>query len=151
MSYPDVVYFPVLMRVLTSKCPILCPKLLKYIMHIQDSYKKTGIQRLSITENASDNRYCLSGFVLPSGRALVKSLPQAEEICFVQCLKLLSAAMIRHVFGRSSYTFLTVLLIFQSLTVFSNLLYYRLIRVYYGKFISQIILILYTLKPVIYF
>jgi hypothetical protein len=35
MSYPNVVYFPVLMRVLTSKCPILCPKLLKYIMHIQ--------------------------------------------------------------------------------------------------------------------
>ena len=40
MSYPNVVYFPVLMRVLTSKCPILCPKLLKYIMHIQDSFKK---------------------------------------------------------------------------------------------------------------
>ena len=32
MSYPNVVYFPVLMGVLTSKCPILCPKLLKYIM-----------------------------------------------------------------------------------------------------------------------
>ena len=40
MSYPNVVYFPLLMRVLTSKCPILCPKLLKYIMHIQDSFKK---------------------------------------------------------------------------------------------------------------
>ncbi|SKB42989.1 hypothetical protein SAMN05660349_01098 [Macellibacteroides fermentans] len=40
MSYPNVVYFPVLMGVLTSKCPILCPKLLKYIMHIQDSFKK---------------------------------------------------------------------------------------------------------------
>ena len=100
------------MGVLTSKCPILCPKLLKYIMHIQDGFKKTGIQRLSITENASDNRYCLSGFVLPSGRALVKSHPKAEEICFVHFLKLLSAAMIRHVFGRTSYTFLTVLLTF---------------------------------------
>ena len=82
---------------------------------------------------------------------VVKSLPQAEEICFVRFLKLLSTAMIQHVFGRSDYTFLTVLLTFQSLTVFLNLLYYRLIRVYYGKFISQIILILYTLKPVIYF
>ena len=77
---------------------------------------------------------------------VVKSLPQAEEICFVHFLKLLSAAMIRHVFGRTSYTFLTVLLTFQSLTVFSNLLYYRLIRIYYGKFINEIILILYNLQ-----
>ena len=152
MSYPNFVYFPLLMRVLTSKCPILCPKLLKYIMHIQDSFKKKPeFKDFPLLINASDNRYCLSGFVLPSGRAFVKSLPQAEEICFVRFLKLLSTAMIQHVFGRSDYTFLTVLLTFQSLTVFLNLLYYRLIRVYYGKFISQIILILYTLKPVIYF
>ena len=40
MSYSNVVYFPVLMRVLTSKCPTQCPTLLKYIMHIQDSFKK---------------------------------------------------------------------------------------------------------------
>ena len=82
---------------------------------------------------------------------VVKSLPQAEEICFVRFLKLLSAAMIRHVFGRSDYTFLTVLLTFQLLTMFLNLLYYRLIRIYYGEFVNEIILILYTLKPVIYF
>ena len=77
---------------------------------------------------------------------VVKSLPQAEEICFVHFLKLLSAAMIRHVFGRSSYTFLTVLLTFQSLAMFSNLLYYRFIRIYYGMFINEIILILYNLQ-----
>ena len=77
---------------------------------------------------------------------MVKSLPQAEEICFVRFLKLLSAAMIRHVFGRTSYTFLTVLLTFQSLTVFLNLLYYRLIRIYYGEFVNEIILILYNLQ-----
>ena len=40
MSYLNVVYFPLLMRVLTSKCPTQCPTLLKYIMHIQDSFKK---------------------------------------------------------------------------------------------------------------
>ena len=129
-----------------------CYVLLKYIMHIQILFKKKPeFKDFPLLINASDNRYCLSGYVLPSGRAFVKSLPQAEEICFVQCLKLLSAAMIRHVFRRSKYTFLTVLLILQSLAVFLNLLYYRLIRIYYGMFISQIILILYTLKPVIYF
>ena len=113
MSNSNVVYFPVLMRVSTSKCPTLCPTLLKYIMHIQDSFKKKPeFKDFPLLINASDNRYCLSGLVLPSGRAFVKSLPQAEEICFVRFLKLLSAAMIRHVFGRSDYTFLTVLLTF---------------------------------------
>ena len=43
MSYPNVVYFPVLMRVLTSKCPTL----LKYIMHIQDSFKKNRNSKTS--------------------------------------------------------------------------------------------------------
>ena len=52
-------------------------------MHIQILFKKKPeFKDFPLLINASNNRYCLSGYVLPSGRAFVKSLPQAEEICF---------------------------------------------------------------------
>ena len=40
-------------------------------MHIQILFKKKPeFKDFPLLINASDNRYCLSGFVLPSGRAL---------------------------------------------------------------------------------
>jgi len=64
----------------------------------------------------------------------------------VFCLNLLSVAILQHIYGKASYTFLTVLLIHQSLSTFLNLLYYRLIHIYYGVFIDEIPFILYNMQ-----
>ena len=82
MSYPNVA-FPELMG-FDFKMSILCPTVLKYIMHIQDSFKKPEFKDFPLLINASDNRYCLSGFVCPpAGLCLNRFRKRRRFVSFV--------------------------------------------------------------------
>jgi len=140
------VFFLAMKRLSAKKCPQECPILLKYIIPILILFKKNRNSKtfpplgtLQTIAIVVPNLFCHPD-------RLWLTAPQAEAICFVFCLKLLSSAILQHVFRNTSYTFLTVLLILQSSIVFFNLLYYRLIRVYHGVFIDEILFILYNLK-----
>jgi hypothetical protein len=99
-------------RLSAKKCPQGCPLLLKYIMPILILFKKKrNSKTFPLPGTLQTIAIVVPDLFLPSGQALVKSHPQAEVICFVFCLKLLSVAILQHIDGKASYTFLTVFLI----------------------------------------